>query len=650
MVVDLKKKPVVLFIPEAGIYPFMRGLGVLGDALKQQGVTVLATRCTGQMLRCPMLAMKHISADASAEERNKVCKTCTKRFDAAQKKYGFLSIELSRLVNHQVLDEINALVDNSECLLDIQYRGFPVGNISQYDFILETKFPYSEELQAEHKQLFAVYVKNTALTIALTDLICETYDPSLIITFNEYAQCQAVRYSAERHGVRRMALTYPVHFNVDASRFSLWEKTCEVWRYHHCQRWFEGKDIPIASEHVLECWRDSLFRMFGRGSHIFSSQKKVDPGEIWKKLKLKEGRKTIVVYTSSQDERVSVDTAMKVWNEDTPPQDAFSSQIEWLSMLLEYSKQRDDVQIVVRLHPREGAAKFGFDSKHLGELKQVFKTNTDNFIIIWPNDPVSSYDVMELADVCLVAWSLMGQEAARLGVPVLSFAGNMFYPDDDFIQVATNPQEYKNKLDAILQMDFTFSHLVKACRFYHWRTFLLSLDLSDDIPREFYDKGVWPRIREKSVLSAVYGVLSGEDDLIEYNKRQWVDSLPVDATSKEVDAVKKGIKLFIDTIFFPPRNTKLGTLCLRVYQIILRRLGVAHVSSHTSLVCVEYELRFSLDVSQLEIFLQYTRQNINLRYLVANGIESILVYRGKLYRRTSPLINRLAFLYSNANV
>ena len=29
--------PVILFIPEAGIYPFVRGLAVLGDAIRKQG-------------------------------------------------------------------------------------------------------------------------------------------------------------------------------------------------------------------------------------------------------------------------------------------------------------------------------------------------------------------------------------------------------------------------------------------------------------------------------------------------------------------------------------------------------------------------------------------------------------------------------------
>ena len=45
---------------------------------------------------------------------------------------------------------------------------------------------------------------------------------------------------------------------------------------------------------------------------------------------------------------------MNVWKEGRQVVDAFSNQIEWLSMLRDYASKRDDVQIVARIHPREG--------------------------------------------------------------------------------------------------------------------------------------------------------------------------------------------------------------------------------------------------------------------------------------------------------
>jgi hypothetical protein len=308
--------------------------------------------------------------------------------------------------------------------------------------MLETKFPYSSNLSDEHKVLYSAYIKNTALTVAIANRVCQKYKPSLLLTFNEYAQSQAVRHSAQNHNVSRLALTYPVHFNIDASNFLIWKSTFSSFFYSHCQKWNNTNNMPITSRFVKECWKDTVFRLFGvGGSHIFSTQKKLDPVVIFKKLGLDENKKTVVVYSSSRDERPGLDIIMKVWKENPQIVDAFPNQIEWFSMLNEYVDKRNDIQMVVRIHPREGKRQFGFDSEHLKQLKDKFPENTPNFIIVWPDDPISSYDLMELADVCLVAWSSMGHEVARLGIPVLSHASNMAYPKDDFIQVATTTEE-----------------------------------------------------------------------------------------------------------------------------------------------------------------------------------------------------------------
>jgi hypothetical protein len=467
---------------------------------------------------------------------------------------------LSDFVDDKLTREIGFLTENmGGNLQKICFRGFPVGKMAEYDFTLETKFPYSSKLSIPHKDLYSQYVKNTALAIAITDRICERYNPSLFLTFNEYAQCQAVRCSAKKHGIRRMALTYPVHFNIDASKFSIWETTYRYWIINHCQAWNKWKDKPIGKKDVAASWDDSVFRMYSSGSHIFSPRKKNDPAEIFDGLQLDSKRKTIIVYTSSQDELAGSEVSMKMWNEKNRVHDVFKDQIEWLRMLRDYAAQRNNIQIVVRVHPREGSRQLGFDSQHLLRLRSEFKKNTTNFIIIWPDNPISSYDLMELADVCLVSWSLVGQEAARLGVPVLSCVSNMFYPDDDFIQIANTRSEYKRKLDSIIYKEYRWEELVKATRFYHWRTFIPSLDLSESVDVNFDDDTVWPKA-PASKVSVINNVLSGKQDLIRYNISKWCESLTKSAIQLENMAMKKGIRVFLDKVYFPPLDGKANNL------------------------------------------------------------------------------------------
>lgn len=657
---NLLKNSVVLFVPEAGIYPYIRGLAVLGDAIKKQGGEVFITHDTGQMLRSPIVAMKRLSAKMSEKEKTKINKVNNKIFKNAQKKYKFAAIELSDLVDNKLMAEINDLdkvPDNS--LENINFKGFPVGKIAQYDFMLETKSSYSSKVSEEQKVLYLAYIKNTALAVAMTDNICKRYKPSLFLTFNEYAQGQAVRYGAEINNVSRMALTYPVHFNINTSRFLIWKPTYSSFFYSHCQKWNSMQDVPINSQLVKECWNDNVFRLFGvGGSHIFSTKKGGDPMIIFNRLKLNPNKKVIVVYTSSHDERLGADTIKKVWGEGPFNTNAFSNQIEWLSVLHDYVAKREDIQIVVRVHPREGARQFGFDSEHLKQLKKEFSENTPNFIMIWPDDPISSYDLMELANICLAAWSSVGHEAARLGIPVLSYAGNLTYPNADFIQVATTPEEYKRKLDSIINFEFNWKHLVKAVRFYHWRTFIPSLDLSETVPSDFDDNSVWPEA-PSSKVSIINDILSGKQNLIEYNIKQWQDSLPANAEFKENEAMRQGIRYFIDKIFYPPAThgksiDRLLYIIGKVWRKYLRRYWYKFIIRKNPLIkkssyaFTDYTLEFTTKISQLEKLRQKTKKDKKLRIIIADGLYAILIHKGKTLRRMSPMVVRLAKLYNDS--
>lgn len=645
---DSKKPVVLIFIPETGIYPYLRSLAVLGDAIKKQGGKVIITRCTGQM-SCYLMMGKPVTTPEN--EKKELCHSYAKRLDRMVNKYGFEIAELSEIVDKKMEKTIEELINTSEENWEkLMYRDFPVGQAAQFDFTLATKYLYSHNLSPHHQKIYLEYIKNIARAITLTERLCERYKPSLIMTFGEYGHYQGVRHAANLHNVRRMAIAHPMHYNTDFSRFLIWEPTNEFWFYPHCQRWDEGKSVPIRPEFVKECWYDIIYRLFSTGgTHIFSPRKGGNPGEIFNQLKLDPNKKTIVAYTSSYDERNAKDVVMKVWGEGPEIIDAFPSQIAWLTMLQEYAKDRKDVQIIVRVHPREGTRQFGFTSQHAVQLKEKFKENTSNFIMVWPDDPVSSYDLLEFADVSLVTWSLMGQEAARLGVPVLSCTGNMFYSDDDFIQVATNPEEYKRKLDFLVEMKFTWTHLVKAFRFYHWRSFVPSLDLGETIPADVDDDRVWPEV-PPSKVGVINDFLFGRKDLMKYNFDEWYSSLTENSSKEEVEAMRWGIRSFIDKVFYPPYpyQVKFGLL-YRIYRKVRKMIGFKiPVIQRVKDSLKEYSLEFSLDISRLEEFRHKTKKDHNFRVLIKDGQYAVLVHKGKVLRRMSPLIIRLAELHDES--
>lgn len=657
--IDNQNNPVVLFIPEAGIYPYVRGLAVLGDAIKKQGGSVLITRDSGQMFRSPIMAMNRVSANCSEHERKKINNANDRALKAVKNKYDFSILELSEMVDEKLVEEINNLVKVSDDKLeDLKFRNFPVGKIAQHDFILEAKSPYYPGTYDYYRNIYIAYIKNTALALAITDNICSKFKPSLLVTLSDYAQCQSVKYSAKVNDVLKMALVYPVNLGIDTSRFLIQKSVIGYLYYPHCQNWGGAKDLVVMKSSVDACWNDVIFRLFGfGGSHIFSNKKSCDPESIFNNLKLDRNKKTIVAYTSSSDERLGVDILMKELNEGMSIKDAFPDQIAWLSELQNYAAKRNDIQIIVRIHPREGSKQFGFDSVHLKQLKKVFTENTSNFYIVWPDDPMSSYDLMELADLCLVSWSTVGQEAARLGIPVLACAGNMSYPDDDFMQVATSPEEYIMKLDAILKMDYNWYHFLKAVRFYHWRTFIPSLDLGKTVPSDFEDTRIWPEAPEDKI-ELINDILSDKQNLIEFNINNWKKSITPESEKVESDAMREGIRFFIDKIFYPPKNySKFIERALyikgKIWRKYLRRywckiINKNYLKKNARENFEDYNLEISNDSSSLNELRLKTIKDKKLRIILSDDLYITLINHGEIIRRMSPMLVKMARLYKES--
>src|SRR5262249_48888080 len=113
----------------------------------------------------------------------------------------------------------------------------------------------------------------------------------------------------------------------------------------------------------------------------------------------------------------------------------FRDQVEWLEALIAYIEPSSDVQLIIRIHPREGAnRREKVSSRHLEILRERFSQPYQHVRIVWPEDPVSSYDLMELADIGLSSWSSTALELARFGTPVvIAFDRHTPFPIGDVV-------------------------------------------------------------------------------------------------------------------------------------------------------------------------------------------------------------------------
>lgn len=147
-------------------------------------------------------------------------------------------------------------------------------------------------------------------------------------------------------------------------------------------------------------------KRFGRytGEIVYTKQQKV--GRLpdgWD-----ESKKHIVIFNSSEDEFCAI-------NKMVDEAALFSSQLEGITKIVEFYKKKNDVQLFLRIHPNLKNVKYSYHTK-------LYDIKSDNFIIIPPTSDVSSYSLMDAADLIIVFGSTMGIESAYWGKPVICLA------------------------------------------------------------------------------------------------------------------------------------------------------------------------------------------------------------------------------------
>lgn len=128
----------------------------------------------------------------------------------------------------------------------------------------------------------------------------------------------------------------------------------------------------------------------------------------------------------------------------------FDNMADWLTTTIGSLLDADDVEVIVRVHPgetslskwssREPAA--AVIAEHFGELPAHIR-------VIPPDDPTSTYPIIESSDVGVVYTSTIGLELATRGKPVLVGA-NPHYANKGFTHSTASKDEFVSALAAMI--------------------------------------------------------------------------------------------------------------------------------------------------------------------------------------------------------
>jgi hypothetical protein len=206
--------------------------------------------------------------------------------------------------------------------------------------------------------------------------------------------------------------------------------------------WSVWADVPLNRESLDATLKWLIQRRYGANlAWIPFNNASSANASVRKALSLSQHKRLWALFTSSMDE-VAGDPLL---------QGPYESQFAWVRDVVQWVGSRDDVQLVIKVHPNLGGNIY--IGKAINELKlyQDMKSALPaNVRIVMPEDPVSAYSLAEEADVGLTFGSTIGLEMAMLGKPVL-LASKALYEHGSQILTVRSRESLPGMLERCLQ-------------------------------------------------------------------------------------------------------------------------------------------------------------------------------------------------------
>lgn len=640
---------VLIFLPVINIYPYLRTLCCVARAISKDIYIIHSSPKSfyNKTIYCNEFCNNNI-------DDNVFYKHAEELFQKAKSAYALNVLNVDDVITENKINELRALIpEDLNDMISLKYRNIDIGKISLYDFVLKTKILDIKNISAGEKQIFYNYILSALVTAELSHVVCNNLKPDMVIAFNPYSYCQVMHRIAKKNKINFIYVTGSSFLGADFSQFILnYNNYIGFAVRDYLLKFPSVSSKPILAKYVDGSWKDVFFRCYGSDGHIFSSAKTKSPNEILNLLNLNIYKKTIVAFTSSNDEMIAARASYEYWNRQFEIKNLFDTQVDWIQFLKEYAEKHKDIQIIVRVHPREGNRQNGKPSEHLLLLQKTFTERTDNFVIIWADDPISSYDLLELADLCLVNWSTMGQECARVGIPVLTYTSGAYYVNSKSFTVAKTKQEYEEKLTTMLNQKYTLDILIDAIRYNYWRNHINVIDCSDTVPHDFNDESVWPVISSERA-SVIKDICLGKTTALEYNKERWLSSINENTEKEEKDAVLSGISDFFFRVFTAKTRQKNRPVWLNLFFRFVRKFVylftakrvVIDISFHPERKKIHYPKCMIYSAKKISAGVVFFTIRPKFALLGKGNVQ--YAYNGKLCVRWSPLLYKLGTLYKD---
>ena len=386
-------------------------------------------------------------------------------------KFGLAGYTLDKLLTKKNKKEISYYLkkitpDNYETLI---IEGINIGKIALYEFLLNRKNTDLNFSQSEWSQC-KVNFKNTLYSVYACKSMLNKENPDVVLIYNTlYSVNRVWELLCDVNNTK----VYFLHagLNLGNMDYSLMvAKGNPIHYYKHLKNiWHYVKEIPISQKNIINVTTHFMELLKATHYLVYSTPKSKEHLNIRKIFKIKNSQKILTATMSSYDE---IFTAQYVGAMKKPTNLIFKNQIEWIKQLTKFVKNRSDLFLIIRIHPREFPNKReNVKSNHISLIKEAFRNLPVNVHINWPTDGISIYDLCQYTDVFLNAWSSVGVGMSLLGIPVVIYTKDLIFYPSELNLLARSKKDYFRLIDQALMEGWSYERSKYA---YRWLSLLFT--------------------------------------------------------------------------------------------------------------------------------------------------------------------------------
>jgi hypothetical protein len=358
---------------------------------------------------------------------------------------------------------VNSLADND--LHTSRYGNYELGRWVRSSIMTACRLSRYTPGNARFDTVYRQYIENALCEAWAVERYLHAKQYDRIILFNgrmaytkvvlELAKMRGIPVYVHERGTLKEYISFAL--NEFTAGFDIQRKFWNAW-----------KDIPLTTQEI----KDTASYLYGREQ---GDQEQLNwfpftdapscAEQLRDKLSIARDKKVWALFTSSIFEMVQISGFDSF---------GFRSQYHWIECAIKIVAKYPDVHLVIRAHPNLCAINSNkTDDAEWKYYKNLKKCISGNVTIIEPDEAISTYDLINLADIGLAYISTCGLEMASKGKPVC-IGATTYYDGIEKIDKAYSQELMDSILSKYAKLPHKFIdiHLMRlAMRFWHSHIF-----------------------------------------------------------------------------------------------------------------------------------------------------------------------------------